>query len=197
MSRRHDYHRHEFRPRQSDPGRRWAVSVKQPLAAMLATGRVKLAPKSEPPPHELIGRRLTLHAGAGDVRYADIAGSAERWLQAAFGATPKALRKLLPKGMAIATAELAGAFRIGRVIEGCAHYARDSRQRAHYLGDWLAYEAERVLEVGPLEGAWAWCFREPEIVNQQGAPLNGVGGVFDLEGVWREQQADALRRPAA
>ncbi len=197
MTRRHDYHRHEFQPGRSDPSRRWAVSVKQPLAAMLATGRVRLLPKSEAPPEDLIGKRLVIHAGAGDVPYAHIREGAERKLRDAFGTSPKLLRPWLPRGMAIAEANLVGAFRIGRVIDGRAAYSPHAKHAAYYLGAWREFDGDPVLDVGEIEARWAWCLSEPAIVNERGVPLKGVGGVFDLEGVWREQVAEALQKGAA
>lgn len=187
------YHALEFVPRQSDPSRRWALSVKQPLAAMVATGRSAIVAKSSAPPPELIGRRIALHAGAGNVPYREFTGEAEDWLRAVWKADLADLRTWLPRGGIIATVELAAAFRIGRVMGGKAWASPGSQYAAHYAGIWADFDGTYLLEQGDCTpGRWAWCLTDPKLCPDI-VPLKGLGGIFDLDGALaleRERSAE-------
>lgn len=190
-----NYHALEFVPRQSDPERKWALSVKQPLAALIARGLTRIVTKSQAPPPELIGKRIALHAGAGNVPYKAFSEHAAEWAKAAFGAELRDLRHLLPHGGVIATVELEAAFRIGRVIDGHAWANPLGKFSAHYAGRWKGHDGTRVFEQGDIDGRWAWALTAPELCKRT-VPLRGYGGIFDLERA-REIEAQAQQGDAA
>jgi len=190
-----NYHALEFVPRQSDPARKWALSVKQPLAGLIATGRTQIITKSAAPPPELVGRRIALHAGAGHVPYKAFSEHARAWAEAAFGADLPALRHLLPHGGVIATVELEAAFRIGRVIDGRAMANPLGKYAAHYAGRWHGHDGGRIFEQGETEARWAWALTAPELCRRT-VPLRGYGGIFDLDRA-RELEAQAQQGDAA
>ena len=185
------YHALEFVPRRSDPSRRWALSVKQPLAGMIATGRTAIVAKSAAPPAELIGRRIALHAGAGHDPYKAFSAHAADWARAVWGADLPALRHLLPRGGVIATVELSAAFRIGRIMGNRAWAQPSSQYAANRQGLWADFDGAYAFEQGDCAaGRWAWCLSLPVLCTDL-VPLRGYGGIFDLEGAFAQERARA------
>ncbi len=176
------YHPLEFEPGRSDPDRKWALSVKQPLAGMVAMGSTPLVTKSTPPPRQLVGRRIALHAGAGEVPYKEFSEDAEAWARKQWGASLQELRKLLPRGGVIATVQLEAAYRIGRALHRKVYAAPPNRYSANYHGSWHLYDDVYLFEQGTdFAGRWVWALTEPKLCADL-VPLRGHGGIFDLEG---------------
>ena len=190
MPERH-YHALEFVPRRSDPTRKWALSVKQPLAGLVATGRTSMITKSTLPPPELIGKRIALHAGAGDVPYKAFSEGAKEWCRKVWGCELADLRLALPHGAVIATVQLSAAFLIGRVIDGRAYRAPTSAARATFSGTWTEHDMRPIFEMGEkLEGRFAWALTHPQLCARP-VPLKGMGGIFDLEKAREQQRSEA------
>lgn len=182
MAAERNYHSLEFVPRRSDPNRKWALSVKQPLAGMIAMGKTAIITKSTAPPAELIGKRIALHAGAGHQPYKEFTPDAEQWAHAIWGVGLPELRALLPRGGIIATVELSAAFRIGRVMQGKCYAYPGSQYAAHYAGIWADYDGTYIFEQGEVDpGRWAWCLTAPRLCENL-VSLKGYGGIFDLDG---------------
>lgn len=182
-----DYHALEFVPRQSDPDKKWVLSIKQPLAGLVAMGKAGLVLKTTPPPSELVGKVLAIHAGAGAIPYKHFTPHAKAWAERAFHAPLKDLRKALPHGGIIATARLAGAFKIGRVIDDKAYPHPGGRFSAHYAGRWRDFEFHPVFvarDPDKVIGAWAWCFEDPKLCEHTIA-MRGLSGVFDLNAAYK------------
>ena len=186
------YHALEFVPRKSDPNRRWALSVKQPLAALVARGITPLVIKSKLPPPELMGKRIALHAGAGDVPYKDFSEHAASWTKVIWGVELSDLRLALPKSAVIATVKLEAAFRVKRVAEARAYAHRGNAYSAPFAGLWERHDTRPVFEMGPIEGRYAWALTEPKLCARP-VPLKGMGGLFDLEAALSQQRADDPR----
>ncbi|RAN30653.1 hypothetical protein [Hyphomonas pacifica] len=179
------YHALEFEPRareawKRDPERRWALSVKQPLAGMVIMGRTPLVSFSKAPPAEMIGKRIALHAGAGEIPYKQFQADAREWVEKTFGADLPALRHLLPYGGVLGTVVLEAAFRIGRVMGGQAWADPKSQYAAHYAGTWHQHDGKRIVEIDTMAGRWAWALTEPRLCRDF-VPLRGHGGIFDLQ----------------
>ncbi len=187
------YHALEFEPGKSDPNRRWAVSIKEPMAALIAMGKTALVCKSARPPSDLMGKRIALHAGAGHVPYGQFTDHAAAWAFAAFGAELKALRHLLPHGGIIATVKLEAAFRVGRVIDGHVWANPKGHYSVSYMGTWHRHDGARIFEVGETTGRWVWALTEPKLCANL-VPLRGYGGVFDLEGAQQLEARNAAGR---
>jgi hypothetical protein len=196
MAEGRNYHALEFVPGKSDPTKRWALSVKQPLAGMIATGRTAIVAKTLAPPVELIGKRIALHAGAGNTPYKDFTEDAADWARLIWGADLAELRQLLPRGGIIGTVELAAAFRIGR-LDGRKAWAKpQSHYAAHRAGIWADFDGTYVFEQGDVGAErWAWCLTAAKLCDRL-VPLRGYGGVFDLDGALaqeRERSAGGVR----
>ena len=176
------YHALEFEPGRSDPDKKWALSVKQPLAGLVAMGTTPLITKSLPPPAELVGKRIALHAGAGHVPYKEFSEDAAEWAHKKWGASLSELRQMLPHGGVIATVKLEAAYKIGRAMHRKIYAAPPNRYGSSYKGPWHPYDGAYFFEQGTgFAGRWAWALTEPKLCPDF-VPLRGHGGIFDLVG---------------
>lgn len=182
MAEGRNYHALEFVPGKSDPSKRWALSVKQPLAGMVAMESTAVITKSSPPPAELIGKRIALHAGLGDVPYKEFSEDAEAWARKRWGVGLPELRRLLPHGGVIATVKLEAAYKIGRAMFRKVYAKPPNKYGSLYMGRWHLYDGVYFFEQGKdFEGRWVWALTEPKLCPDL-VPLRGYGGVFDLNG---------------
>ncbi len=163
----------------SDPERDWCITLPQPWAELTLRGVRWAEDRRGPPPPELIGKIIHLHASAGimALKHVDEAGreDAERILGSGF----RDLTHDLPRGQMIGRVRLTGAFRIGGLQAGRVVRAR-MRGSAGHLGDWRAYDGNVLHRWGDHSSPrWLWVL---EAVDRSGAgeALKAYAGVFDL-----------------
>lgn len=157
-----------------------ALSILQPWAGLIACGAKRVETRSWPPPEELIGQRIAIHASKRLVVDAgwealEAAGFQPTWAHA------------MPRGCIVGTAIL-GAF--GRISDdGITPFrlrARDSRTE-RLLGDWspgrwlwALDDAQALLRPIPCRGALRLWTVPPELLD--GPPAEATGELpFDAE----------------
>ncbi len=179
-----------FESGRSDPARVWCLSVKQPLASLICEGGPGCVVKTTPPPVELMGKVLVIHAGQGDYTLRSFSPAAERAVIGHFGRPPKELRaRLGPAGLVhgavIGEARLVAAFVIGQVVEGCVHASVSARDRGgpysggRHMGIWSEFDGVPGVLGQPVAGRWLWAFERVRAYSEPEA-LKGFGGIFDL-----------------
>lgn len=164
----------------SDPERDWCISLRQPIASLIAQGALRCFTKRFPPPRKMIGRDIFIHAGGGDVPYnrfdADQRLATELHLQTSL---PEA-RESLSRHVVLAKARLVAGYKFGRVSNGVLYPSvRESDWRLH-VGRWEDFRAYDGLFIGEFEkDRWVWWLEDVREIEPQ--PLKGYAGLFDLE----------------
>lgn len=173
----------------SDPDRDWCISLKQPMASLIADGSLQCFTLGMPPPFTFIGRRIFIHAGGSDLPYKVFSDEQRKAVQMRFGQTLEAARRDLPKGMIVASAEIRAAYIVGRAGEGVVWSSPKEKDWTRALGDWEACSPFRGLFLGDWSyGQWAWFLKDMR--PEPHRALKGFSGLFDLEHAFalREQK---------
>lgn len=185
----------------SDNSRDWAFSVRQPMASLLVGGVIRAIARPVRPAIELYRCDLFVHAGSGDVPYKLISPRANDQIKAHFGVDYETIRRggseadgaiEIIKGAVIGRARLICAFKLGMIIDGCAHACPKESSHARAIGG-VGIHSGQVQVIGARDDdEWIWVFESAETLAQPEF-MPGTGGVFDLQ-AWREIQNNKTAR---
>lgn len=183
----------------SDPERSWALTVKQPLASLLIDGVETILTKSLPPPVELIGRDIFLHAGQGHVAYKHFSPLQETRATRHFGASLQTLRNgeddagtgRAVQGALLGFSRLVAAYVISNTINGRVYASLHDADTRRALGVWRDYDGAACPPGDVSARRWAWCFDSPTRFRVP-EPMIGAGYLYDLE-----KHRDRIAREAA
>jgi hypothetical protein len=142
-----------------------ALTIWQPWASFLALGLTPFETRPWPPPQQLIGERIALHAAARPV-----GGDTRTWAS-------RAGAPALPLGQVIATAVLAAAYRLGPDTTGTGVHQVHAR-----IGPSSARrEVVKADQFGDFKpGRWAWYFTGPERLTPP-VPVHGERGIWQWD----------------
>ncbi len=177
------------------PGKKWCVTRKAPIVQLLAAGKTWGFTMSMPPPEVMIGHKLGLHAGVGNVPLKDIADPARAAIAMLTGLEFDDWREGLRKweenqaGAFVGSATLVAAFRVGGLSQDCVRpYKLDSLGHT-YMGRWRDFSGRMIRPVGKWDsGRWCWAFE-----SQAQAPANGENAVRCKGNAWVWDAAKGVR----
>ncbi len=159
----------------STPGSKWCVTRRSPVMQLLAAGKTWGFTMSMPPPEALIGHKIGLHVGVGNVPLKHIADSARFAIATLNGLEFDDWRAGLSKwetnqpGAFVGSATLVAAFRVGGLHQECVSPYRVDSLGHTYLGDWQRFYGRQIRPVGEWnQSRWCWAFDK-----QAQAPANG------------------------
>lgn len=148
-----------------------AVSLWQPWATLIAAGAKRVETRSWPPPHDVLGTRVAIHAAKGGLPLrdqAEIIGLPEfapplrEALGLAAHTPPAAISQALPRGAIVCTVHLARAVPI---TPDRAARLRDTNPAEFAFGDYTA-------------GRWAWVLEDAQPLGP--LPFRGAQGFFQI-----------------
>ena len=172
----------------ADAERPWTLTLAQPLAQLLVTGRIAGVTFKTKPPLGLMRRRILIHAGAGFVPGSHFTECGKAAAERALGTDLQTARATLPQAQIVGSARLVAAMKIAGVEPGprgadgpdrlrCVIGSREHQQ----MGVWRSFDrCARPPGVDITPARWLWGFEEGEEITA-GDRLAGFSGIWDLE----------------
>lgn len=158
---------------------KWCVTRRAPIMQLLAAGKTWGFTMSMPPPERLIGQKLGLHVGVGNVPLKHIGDSARSAIAIQTGLDFDDWREGLKKwentqpGVFAGSAKLVAAFRVDGLQHECVRVYRAHSLGHTYLGHWRDFWGRQIRPVGEwTDGRWCWAFE-----GAAQAPANGETGI--------------------
>lgn len=191
-----------FVANESDPDRKWAITLPEPVGSLIIAGKIWAFTSSQPPPRRLVGKRLTIHGGQGLVKITPLkdAPASQKLIELTSGTGEGGWRDGLNilstrhAGKVLGSALLSAAFGLGRAVMTTkdapivSSYRPDSRAE-YYRGNWRDFDGRSMAVFGDWSSPdkkarkvrWVWCFCDPHLSGACDTPINGFGGLWDLD----------------
>jgi activating signal cointegrator 1 len=158
-----------------------ALTVRQPWAALIGEGAKRYETRGWPPPKQLIGQRLAIHAGQARLPR-DLCAAETTAIEAGLG-LPTARWAELPLGALVCVAVLAGAYRIAPSLGHPRRPKITETLAGSIMMDAIELEAAEWRFGDFSSGRWAWSLRDIQLIDP---PIRTTG----QRRIWRWHRAE-------
>ncbi len=158
-----------------------ALTVRQPWASLIAQGTKRCETRGWPPPKQLIGQRLAIHAGQARLPR-DLSAQETAAIEAGLGLSAARWAEL-PFGALVCTAVMEGAYRVGANSRHPRRLKITETVSGSVSMDAIELEAAETRFGDFSAGRWAWLLREIELIDP---PIPATG----RRKVWRWHRAE-------
>ena len=152
-----------------------AITLWQPFASLIACGHKTVETRSWSPPRSLIGERIAIHAAKREP-------TVDEWydLRHCWQAAP--VRSMPPLGMVVATARLAAAGQVVKVVSGGVVQEGPFEVWRDHVATAVTTDGKvTICHCGDYTpGRWLWLLDEIEPLDKP-VPARGYQGLWELD----------------